>query len=82
MLAHQNYQVAFPLLHPVWSEMETRAFERQNDIEKEALVIYKENGASEAQAFLSGYSNSLADEAFEKAGDLIREIKTQAWFQD
>ncbi len=82
MLAHQNYGVAFPLLHPAWSEMETRASEKQKEIENEALAIYKESGASEAQAFLTNYSNTLADGAFEKAGDLIREIKTQAWFQD
>lgn len=82
MLAHQNYRVAFPLLHPAWTEMESRAFEKQEEIEKEALALYREKGASEAQAFLTSYSNSLAGEAFGKAEELIREIKTQAWFQD
>ncbi|HPJ25984.1 MAG TPA: C69 family dipeptidase [Synergistaceae bacterium] len=82
MLAHQNYKVAFPLLDPLWNEMEKTALEKQGEIEKQALALYKEKGPGEACAFLTNYSNSLAEEAFEKAEELITEIKTQGWFQE
>lgn len=82
MLTHHYYNIAFPMLEPVWQDMESSAFAEQTQIEQNAVALLEEEGPESAQAYLTKYSGKMATAAFTKAGDLIADIKTKAWFQD
>ncbi len=73
-----NYKRAIKIVRSVWAPFEKTQFESQQNIEKIALEIFKEN-KSLANSFLTEYTHSRALLALEKAKELNRKLKTIFW---
>jgi dipeptidase len=70
-LAYIRYQVMKEDTKKVWQPIEQTAFERQKEIEQEALRLYKADPA-QAEAFLTKYCHEIANRAvgaYWKLGD-------------
>jgi len=63
-LAYIRYQVMKEDTKKVWQPIEQTAFERQKEIEQEALRLYKVDPA-QAEAFLTKYCQEIANKAVE-----------------
>ncbi len=63
-------------INQVWQEIEDKAFTDQNAIEAEALRLYHKN-PEDAKAFLTKYSNDMANDAVEKYWQLYEALWTK-----
>jgi dipeptidase len=64
-LSYFRYQPMKEVLRAVWEPMEEEAYARQATVEEEALALYRQDPVL-AEAFLTEYSHSLANQAVER----------------
>ena len=73
-----EYEETIDFVRNTWSNFEQGEFSKQASIEKSALELY-ESDKSKIRAFLSLYSSSQVQDAFQIAQKLINDIKRQLW---
>ncbi len=75
-LALFRWQEMIVDINLVWNEIENKSFSEQAKIEEEALALYK-NDPNAAKAFLTNYSNTIANNAVDRYWLLYEELWTK-----
>jgi len=75
-----SYNKTIKLVDETWQPFEEKALADQATVEAQALQLYKEKGAVAAQAYLTDYSNTLAEQAWQMSDELLNKVKTEAFY--
>ncbi len=70
----RDYDNRVKVVRKVWDEYEAKLFAQQSAVEKKAFLLYRKD-KSEARAFLTEYSHTVALEAVRKARELMKQFE-------